>query len=130
MYSMGIYYYPALPASWGDGRLVAVAATRPSVPRRVGERLNAALRAMHLSYGLPYEVRTLTLYRDGKRVGTCHVPLAPLHPGITARLPWWHRPPTPAYREHLAFTQDGQYLSWIIDAGRGPQVYVFATRRK
>lgn len=31
------------------------------------------------------------------------------------------------YPEHLAFTADGRYLAWVIDAGVGKQVYVFTT---
>jgi hypothetical protein len=28
-------------------------------------------------------------------------------------------------REHIGFTRDGKYLSWVIDKGDGLQVYAF-----
>lgn len=66
---------------------------------------------------LPVEARRLTLYRNGRRVGSFTVRLKPgARPHFSVHYP-----------EHLAFSADGRYLSWVIDAGVGKQMYVFAT---
>jgi hypothetical protein len=111
----GIIYAEIVPgpAIWGDGRLIAVTETRRLLPDRVADLTDRVLVAMKKTDGVPREARVLTLYRDKKVVGTFTVSLK-VH---ILRY----------YREHLAFTKDGKYLSWVIDTGRGPQVYAFET---
>ncbi|OPZ85112.1 MAG: hypothetical protein BWY76_01548 [bacterium ADurb.Bin429] len=106
-------YAPAL-AAWGDERLVATTETTLRIP----ERLEKLVRRLFGALPPSEHFRVLTLTRDGKRVGT-----------YTARMgkPMTNR--LALYQEHLAFTEDGRHLSWVLESARGVEVYVFRTGR-
>lgn len=61
--------------------------------------------------------RRLTLYRQGQAIGQFEV-------AITRLTQNGGQPD----REHLAFTGDGRYLSWIVDTGKWTRVLVFRVR--
>jgi hypothetical protein len=61
--------------------------------------------------------RRLTLYRMGKPIRQFDVRISHFFTGKGG-----------VNREHLAFTQDGRYLSWIVDTGNRMRVLVFRVR--
>jgi len=110
----------SVSALWGDGRCIAVAETLPVIPKSLWPvaRKTATLINKHDSF--PLERRWLTLYRDDKKIGTYSINLKPS--GV--KYPFWIMI-SPQYTEHLAFSRDGKYLAWCIDAGWGWQELVF-----
>ena len=111
----------SVAALWGDGRYIAVADTHPLLPKSL---IPVALKAAALikqDDKLPFERRRLTLYRNGKKVGTYSVNLKP----SGAKYPAMFSTPVPQYFEHIAFSRDGKYLAWCIDAGWGWLELVF-----
>lgn len=90
------------------------------------------------------ETRRLALIRDGACIGTFDIPLhtpsqktlkdARAHMNMSSvgpRIRWRNRDKysfTPSlYREHLAFSADGRYLTWLIDSGTNTiECYLFA----
>ncbi len=122
-------------AVWGDGRMIAVTQTRQRTSINTISILNKILHRVSKAKSFPREARALTLYRDGAKVGTFAVWLTPKGPVVpftfgTMTIRGSSLYPSIVYREHLAFSKDGRYLSWIVDVGRGPQVYVFETGLK
>ncbi len=119
----------ALPAAWGDGRLLAVTETRPTIPARVIP-VTDVIVSMLKQPRIPRQTRILTLYRDGKKIGTCatHLlepsPKPAVSPGGSLM---YVNSNGREYPEHLAFTRDGKYLSWIINTGDRTEVYAFET---
>lgn len=61
--------------------------------------------------------RRLTLYRKGKPLRQCDVQITDFFKGKGG-----------INREHLAFTRDGRYLSWIVDTGSRTRVLAFRVR--
>jgi len=140
----GRSYMPAIPdnhpsleiAAWGDGQLVACTKTKILLPHTV-DRLFTLLgsRFTRLS-NTPREARVLMLYRKGKQIGRLIVklPYIPPTPIPASTIPFRT---TSGFRsissvllprEHLAFTGDGRYLSWVIMTKKGTTVYVFRVK--
>ncbi|HOS43690.1 MAG TPA: hypothetical protein PK794_08375, partial [Armatimonadota bacterium] len=113
----------AAPAVWGDGRLIAVTETHDIISARTAALVERAVRVVARDATMPYRARVLTLYRDGKRIGTFQTRLHPLPKMASIRFSVTHATlvRTQSYAEHLAFTKDGKHLSWVIDAGKGVQ---------
>ena len=99
-------------AAWHDGNLAAVTTTDP--PWQPGAARPAAGTVPAPSR------RVLTLYREGKPAGSFSVELLPEMMFSTVN----H-----FSNEHLAFSGDGMYLSWVIETKQGVKLYVFRTGR-
>ena len=117
-------------AVWGDGRLVASVESLTPAESRLVQTATRLSEWLGIPMRVPRETRRLTLYRNHRRVGSFLLRTQPKPPPPTA-LP---TPPAAATRpwlsrtdnhEHLAFTADGQYLSWAIDDGTGVRLFVF-----
>jgi len=76
---------------------------------------------------IPHTGRRLTLYRDGRRLGTFVIRLDPKSPlkMIDPSRTGHFYPKTVLTSEHLAFTGDGRYLSWVVETAKGKTIYVF-----
>ena len=103
-------------AVWGDGQLVVHTEVRTVLPGVVERGMNAVYTRLKRPKPQLKEIWQLTLYRGNRLHGSFRVPLHPIKGDA------W-------YSEHLAFTADGKYLSWVIDNGDGTHLYVFPTGR-
>ncbi len=142
---------PALSlAVWNDGRLVARTDTIRVMHQSTARKLQYYALKLHLRGTITSEARQLTLYRDGNVVGRYQVPVDNIvleTPSLLSHLSAASRVAisgtTLSYNtdkgycsvdyfggchEHLAFTADGRYLSWIIYAGKEVRHFVFAIR--
>ncbi|MHB0939056.1 MAG: hypothetical protein ACYDCO_21750 [Armatimonadota bacterium] len=98
-------------AVWHDGDLTAAASTDP--PWHGG-------RGGAVGSTTGQTTRVLTLYREDKPAGTFRVPL--LQEVMFSKV-------NHLCNEHLAFSADGKYLSWVIETKQGVKLYVFRTGR-
>lgn len=139
-------------AVWDDGRLIARTDTYRMLRPGTAGKLQAVAGALRLRGAIASEARRLTLYRDGKPVGSYRLPLNAevlQSPPSLATLGGGFRNLTiygstaivttltgktitydlnGGCREHLAFTGDGQYLSWLLYTGKDVKHLVFRCR--
>jgi hypothetical protein len=112
-------------AVWGGGRLVARVKTRPLLPHGIGAILDRASARFPGLRNLPRETRILTLYREGKSIGTFTARLDPL-PSLRRSMAASRYPvEADAPAEHLAFTGDGRHLSWVRETPKETMEYAF-----
>ncbi|MHB9132067.1 MAG: hypothetical protein ACYDBB_13415 [Armatimonadota bacterium] len=114
-------------AVWGDGTLIARSDMVNLMPERVANTTNGLLTRCKIRKQIPSQTRRLTLYRQGRKVGSFSIYLKPSFqmPVYTAKNTIRLVTVQNDVREHIAFTKDGKYLSWVIDKGDGLQVYAF-----
>jgi len=112
-------------AVWGDGEFIA---HTDWLDRRTPTAMVETVRAIfdRINWSLP-EMPTmslqLSLYHRTRLLGRFRVPI---FDNVSYTLSHY---PGNKYSEHLAFTADGRYLSWVVDSGDGTHLYVFPTGR-
>lgn len=102
-------------AVWGDGMMIARTETARRWPRQIEPLVSK------YAPNVPREMRRLTLYWQGRRIGSRSVVLDNSFIKIYFR-GTSHAKPI-CTREHLAFTGDGKYLSWTIETTKDTTVY-------
>lgn len=107
---------------WNDGRLSA----RTETVRRWPRQIEPLIRKF--APGVPWETRRLTLYRHGRRIGRYHYQIDPKLQNWT--ITWFNRTGAARtqrflVREHLAFTGDGNYLSWTVATRQGTKIHAY-----
>ncbi len=102
-------------AVWDDGSLVAHTELRSPFPPVIDQGIDALADRLQRRRPQPPPIWQLTLYRNGRNIGRFRLPMRQL-------------PPRYSLTEHLAFTADGRYLSWVIGSRQDTRLFVFATR--
>lgn len=110
-------------AVWGDGELIAHTESLTRTPAAIERAIRAACDRINRPYPeLPTMSQQLSLYRRNRLLGRFRVSIQAQNVNSYYL--------GNKYSEHLAFTADGRYLSWVVDSkAETHSLYVFPTGR-